>query len=255
MSSLRIPLLLSGLLLAAALPAGAWTAEMRVRIVDESVRFMPPSLRLALEKQREPLLRGMLEPLTAGELAERRPPWAGGTLDVALEREARELDALLAAPGDFTRVARGFGELAHLVLEASFPPAMTDPYPRARAEHFASFCAERLEKFPLLFLGHEDEALDRGDFRAFALRTARQARDEDVLLAGAYAAAGDPPHPSHFDDRSVPFAVASLSYSRAVNHVVRAWLASWKAAGGDMGRTPYLHPTPTDKADEATRDG
>ena len=56
----------------------------------------------------------------------------------------------------------------------------------------------------------------------------------------AYAAAGDPPHPSAFDDRSVPFAIASLSYSHAITDVARAWLAAWSQAGGDVGRTPYL---------------
>ena len=43
---------------------------------------------------------------------------------------------------------------------------------------------------------------------------------------------------------SVPFAVGSLSYSHSVNDIVRAWLITWNAAGGDMGRTPYLGAAP-----------
>ena len=62
---------------------------------------------------------------------------------------------------------------------------------------------------------------------------------EDRELARAYAAAGDPPAAAAFDDRSIPFAVGSLSYSRAVNDIVRAWLTAWRMAGGDTGRTPY----------------
>ena len=44
---------------------------------------------------------------------------------------------------------------------------------------------------------------------------------------------------SDFDDRSVPFAIGSLSYSRSINDVVRVWLTVWENAGGDMGYTPY----------------
>ena len=37
----------------------------------------------------------------------------------------------------------------------------------------------------------------------------------------------------------------SLAYSRTVTLVVRAWLAAWRQAGGDVGRTPYLEkPAP-----------
>jgi len=68
------------------------------------------------------------------------------------------------------------------------------------------------------------------------------ARNDDEELARAYAAAGDPPDPSHFDDRSVPFAVGSLAYSRAVSGIAQIWLSIWSAIGGDMDRTPYLEP-------------
>ena len=52
--------------------------------------------------------------------------------------------------------------------------------------------------------------------------------------------------PSAFDDRSVPFAIGSLSYSRTVTYIVRAWLAAWDGAHGDLGRTPYMRPSDTD---------
>ena len=67
-----------------------------------------------------------------------------------------------------------------------------------------------------------------------------EARAEDTELARAYAAAGNPPAAAAFDDRSVPFAVASLSYSRTVTRVVRVWIRAWRDASGDVSRTPYL---------------
>jgi hypothetical protein len=142
----------------------------------------------------------------------------------------------------FAEVCRRFGELAHFVADAAFPPGAGGQSGIERYEHFASFAESRREKFPLVFYGHGDPDLDRGDFRAFTLGVLQRSRGEDGELARAYAAAGDPPNPAAFDDRSVPFAVASLSYSRCVTDIVRVWLAAWKRAHGDLGRTPYLEP-------------
>ena len=45
--------------------------------------------------------------------------------------------------------------------------------------------------------------------------------DEDARLRPVYAQTGEPPNPAFFDDRSVPFAIASLAYSRSVTDIVR----------------------------------
>ena len=236
------PVLAALLFLGAA--AQAWQPETRVRMVDEAVRFMPASLRLVLESRREAVLRGMLEPMVAEDGPEHRPPWHQGTLDkqVGLRVEAL-IDAAEQAEA-FDRVARSFGELAHFVADAGFPPVAGGKDGAARYGDFAAFCESRREKFPLVFYGHDDPDLERGDFDAFTLRILREARSEDVDLARAYREAGDPPAPSAFDDRSIPFAIGSLSYSRTVTHIVRAWLAAWGGAHGDLGRTPYLPSEP-----------
>jgi len=233
-------ILLTGLCLPTSGPAWCWEAETRVRIVDEAVRFMPASLRLALEKHREPLLRGLLTPMTDEGGPRHRPPWIDGTLDRTLVGAAEELRSLLGRRTPFAELARGFGAAAHYVLDAGFPPGVTDADGDSRYAHFARFCKSRRERFPLVFYGHADPALDRGDFHAFGLAVMARARTDDRQLSRAYANAGSPPNPAAFDDRSVPFAVASLSYSRGVTDVVRLWLRVWQEAGGDMGSTPYL---------------
>lgn len=225
------------------LPAAAWAPETRVRMVDEAVRFMPASLRLALESHREPLLKGMLAPQLREDDPAHLPSWSGGTLEQQIEAEALALLDLLATPAPFAEVAQTFGSLAHYVMDAGFPPGGGGPAGASRYAHFAAFCEERRKKFPLVFYGHEDPYLERGAFRAFAERVTRRSLAEDRELARAYAAAGDPPLAEAFDDRSIPFAVGSLCYSRSVNDVVRAWLVVWERAGGDMGRTPYRKPS------------
>jgi hypothetical protein len=211
-------------------------------MVDEAVRLMPESLRLALERQREALLTGALEPMTAEDGPEHRPPWDGGALQDEVAASAAALVGAIERVAPFGEVARDFGRLAHFVADCGFPPNAAGGAGAARYGHFAGYCESRRERFPLVFLGHEDPDLERLDYRSFALRLLEEARNEDGELARAYAAAGDPPNPFYFDDRSVPFAVASLSYCRGVTHIVRAWLAAWEQAHGDLGRTPYLAP-------------
>ena len=228
------------LLLAFAAPAAsAWAPETRMAIADEAMRLMPQSLRLALDMHRIDVMTGLLEPLTEEDAPGHRAPWSGGQLDASLAAEARRLVDELGVQTPFSRLAARFGRVAHFAMDAGFPPGVGDGASDERYAHFSRFCESRRPKFPLVFYGHDDPALARRDFRAFALAVMERSRADDRLLARAYAAAGRPPAASAFDDRSIPFAVGSLSFSRSVNDVVRVWLAAWDEAGGDMGRTPF----------------
>ena len=220
-------------------PAVAWEPETRVRMIDEAVRLMPASLRAALAHHREDVLLGMLAPMVREDDPEHRPPWAQGTLDASFDREARGLLETLGAQTPFGEIARRFGSVAHYVADAGFPPTASKADGARRYSHFSRFCEERRERFPLVFYGHHDEDLAAGDWAGFALQVMNRAGRNDVRLARAYAAAGDPPDPAAFDDRSVPFAVGSLSYSRSITDIVRSWLSIWERAEGDMGRIPY----------------
>jgi hypothetical protein len=237
---------LTAVVLAALLPAAfssptnAWVPDTRVRMVDEAIRLMPRSLRVALESHREAVLRGVLEPQRGEDGPEHRPSWAGGGLESEVAARALALVRAVEEPAPFATVAKRFGELAHFVMDAGFPPGASELDSGARYNHFATFCEARREKFPLVFYGHSGAAVERGDFEAFAREMLERSRAEDRILARAYAAAGWPPHPAAFDDRSVPFAVGSLAYSRTVTDLVSAWLAAWAEAWGDLGRTPYL---------------
>jgi len=213
--------------------------------VDESIRFMPPSLRLALERYREDVRRGMLEPLTAEDAAEHRPPWDDGKLDREI---AARMDAVVRAankPKAFRELAQSLGALAHFVSDAGFPPAATGRDSKGRYQDFGKFCQSRVGRFRLVFYGHDDPFLAADDAHGFSLSILDEAKASDAELARAYAAAGIPPDPAAFDDRSVPFAVGALSYSKTVSYVVRAWLAAWGRAQGDLARTPYLKDVET----------
>ncbi len=208
-------------------------------MVDDAVILMPPGLRVALQRHLAEVRRGALEPMAGEDGPAHRPSWAGGALDAEVARAAAELASSVEKLASFKTVARRFGELAHFVADAGFPPIAGGRRGLDRYRHFAKFCETRRERFPLVFYGYDDADLDREDFAGFARRILDTARSEDLLLERAYRQAGDPPDPAAFDDRSVPFAVASLSYSRTVTDIVRAWRAAWSSAGGDLTGAPY----------------
>jgi len=229
------------LVLVAAAPSHAWTAATRVVMVDDAIKLMPTALREVLERRRNDVRRGMLEPMTLEDSLAHRPPWDGGSLTTSVDAAARDLVSGAETRVSFHDVARRFGVLAHFVADAGFPPAAAGSSGAARYAHFAALCETRRTKFPLVFYGHDNDALARFDFKAFTSGVLTRARAEDVNLARAYAEAPSWDDPVAFDDRSVPFAIASLSYSRSVTDIVQAWLAAWRQCHGDLGGTPYPH--------------
>ena len=234
---------LAALVVFAAGQAFAWEPETRIRQVDEAVRLMPASLRVVLENHRESLLRGALEPMLAEDSAPHRPAADDGTLADSLAGAAAALIRDVEAGLPMDTVARRFGELSHYVADSCFPPvSAAAPGTSRRYRHFAEFAESRRVRFPVVFSGHESAELDARDYQGFAQRLLATSRLQDLDLARMYAVAGDPPAPSAFDDRSVPFAIASLAYSRTISSVARVWLCAWGQAHGDLGRTPYLSP-------------
>ncbi len=231
--------------LAGVTPSAAWTAQTRIRMVDDAVKMMPRSLRTLLLTHREALLRGALEPMAT----EGGPEHAPGRLPTRAEESSDRLVQAVNDQEPFSRIAGHFGGLAHIVADAGFPPLAAGEEGAGHYDDFARFVERRMEKFPLVFYGHgsfREEALDRDRYIRQVL--ARSA-EHDRRITAIYARAGDPPSPALFDDRSVPFAVGSLSYSRTVNDIVRIWLDAWNRAHGDLGRTPYLKTTNQDTAD------
>ena len=224
---------------ASASPTFAWTAPTRVVMIDDALKMMPPSLRKVLEKRRDDVRRGMLEPMTLEDSPSHRPPWDGGSLEAAVDAAARDVVTGTETRVSYHDIARRFGVLAHFVADAGFPPAAAGSAGAPRYAHFASLCETRRSRFPLVFYGYGDDPLSKDDFKAFTVEILERARAEDATLARAYAEAPSWTDADAFDDRSVPFAIASLAYSRSVTDIVKAWIAAWRRCHGDLGGMPY----------------
>ena len=240
----RGPVFAALLLLTSASPSFAWTAATRIAMIDDAIKLMPKTLRTVLEKRRNDVLRGMLEPLTREDTPPHRPPWESGSIEASVDAAVHDIVAGAESRVSFHDVARRFGLLAHFVADAGFPPGAAGAAGAPRYAHFAAFCETKRPKFPFVFYGHDNAALSKDGFRAFTLTILERARAEDANLARAYAQARGGNEAAAFDDRSVPFAVGSLSYSHTVTDIVQAWLAAWGECHGDFGGTPYRGAKP-----------
>lgn len=231
-------------LAAAALPLGAWTPEMDDRVIFEATRLMPTSLRAVLSASDDALKAGAREAARDEREAHHRlePDQSGDNLAIRIDRLTSEAIAMIDGHRPFTEVARTLGALAHYVGDLNNPlqVAHGDPREPLYAADYASYVESNLGRFPLVFYGWEDRTLDDGAVRVFAESAAARARRYYAHIGRAYAPDNPAPPRVRFDVRSLPFGIASLSYSHTVTDTAKIWLHVWRRAHGDLSGTPYL---------------
>src|SRR5207245_9309267 len=118
------------------------------------------------------------------------------------------------------------GVLSHLVADVDFPlnPSDSDPREPLYREAYRSYIEASLERSPLVRNREPSPELDAGDVRGFIRANARRALKNYALIGPAFNDDGRPRSPDAVDERSVPFGIASLSYSNAVSDIVRVWI-------------------------------
>jgi hypothetical protein len=104
---------------------------------------------------------------------------------------------------------------------------------------FAMYAEKNIEKYPWVFEGHENDLLKEGKFREYIHEVATRASSKYGRLGEAYFPNGGPMVSSDtFDPRSLPFGIASLSYSHSISRTVQVWFHTWKQSNGDITYTP-----------------
>lgn len=256
MLRLRVPparLLLAGLLLALApVPAQAWPAALREALARDARRLLPPSLAALLgereqafleEAERLPveLVRSLGQDLAAGRL---RPE----TL-AALEAQGDEAVALIRA----RRVSEGLvrlGALARIPADLADPVLSAGPagWPPGLAAEYYAFVETSLGKIPVVLEDRAALALPRRELGAYWQGLVARGRAQAPVIRTELFRDGRVVSHQRIDHRNPIFAVASLSWSRAVNGIAVTWLAYWRAAHGDLTRMPEPHTvTPRDR--------
>jgi hypothetical protein len=235
-------------------PAGqalAWTDATRIRMLRDALKVSPPALRHILERYEKDLARGMLDP-SRHEGEEVHFQDASGTRGLGAAAVARKSDAIrrmMLEQKPLRRLAYEMGTLAHLVADVEFPLNASDADPREPLyrEAFRAYVESQLDKFPFVFDRQSESALTKGDLGAFMMRSARRAARDYPHIGPAYKDDGTPVSRDALDERSVPFGVASLSYSHAASNIALVWRHLWQSVNGDLEGTPFLGAPPPEQ--------
>ncbi len=244
----------AGLLILAGLPAGpalAWTEATRLRMIGDALKVSAPALRSLLLFHEKDLTKGMIEPSAheGEEVHYQHADDARGLAAEAIVRKEDEIRALLRSHRPLRRFSYEMGVLAHFASDVNFPlnASSRDPREPLYIEAYRSFVEKSLDKIPFVLDRSPSKEIEQGDIRGYVLASARRAGKDYAFIGPAFKDDGTPTSPEALDERSVPFGIASLSYSCAVNDIVRIWGHLWKSVNGDQQGTPYLDAPPPEK--------
>jgi hypothetical protein len=232
-------LLVVAALVTAAGSAEAWPAPVYRNMIYDALRIMPPSLGRVLWRNDEHLLRGVyrLEGGTASTLI--RDGLGEGlskTTVEDVERRVVGVASMVDHQRPFREVAFELGKILRIAADLA-DPSITGAENREfalAAGEFHRFVTLHLEEFPLVYDRNLPSTLEGATIDSL-LERLTGATDESVeRLARAFWKDGRLLPATAFDFRSIPFAEASLGYSRGVTAAAFLWLAAWSKANGDF---------------------
>jgi hypothetical protein len=181
---------------------------------------------------------------------------AGNGTAERLAASLARITALMDDHAPLKRIAFEFGAASHLVTDLSNPfrTAPRDQDAAVFEARFLQYLSDHLPHLRVVFTSYQDPLLEEGLTTDFGRQLAARSRSYLDDLVGAFRrfdAGGDP---ALMDERSVPFGVASLSYSRSVMDTARVWLHAWRQAHGDLTDLPFplTHPD-TASSDTGTK--
>ena len=233
-------LILAAVLVAAHGASFAFDSQGRARIAIDAIRLAPPALARQINRNRDALLKGARQVT---------PPRTPAEAQQWIAAEADRAVAMIDTHRPFLEISGVLGRLAGALTclnnplwgEASEPD-------RTDAQRFSVYFEDHMDRFPLVHARGGPPATDRQGLAGLAAAIRLRYEDDRQRLRLAYHPPdGGSIQPADFDERSVPFAIASLAYSNAVNDVAIVWIDIWRRANGDLTGTPFLAASPGEK--------
>jgi hypothetical protein len=141
----------------------------------------------------------------------------------------------------FKEVAYDFGRLSHYLADLNDPLLLREDDSREPQYQldFAQYLERNADQFPWTFDGHEDPLLQKDRVPEYLHRIASETARSYPLLGESYFPNGSLVSSDTFDPRSLPFGIASLSYTHSIQDTVRIWFYVWKKSHGDTSYTPF----------------
>jgi hypothetical protein len=231
--------LLAFSLLAAS--AEAWTSSTYQLVVVKSLRLMPRSFQNIMLRHQKEILSGCLGP---GPMEETQHAYDVGSKQGYLQDEILKLTQQIPRKihdhVSFRELAVDFGRLAHYMSDLNDPLLLehSDPRESQYRADFAVFTEKHIQKFPWIFHGHEDPLLKQDQLQDYLHKVASRAAGQYPLLGKSYFPNGQLVSSDTFDLKSLPFGIASLSFSNSITDTVQIWFYTWKKSHGDITLTP-----------------
>jgi hypothetical protein len=224
------------------LESEAWTSKTYQLVVVKSNRLMPVSFKNIMLQHQEEILGACLRP---DELPESEHTYniekRSGYLMEQLTKLSAKVPKDIYNHVPFKKVAEDFGRMAHYIADLNDPLILSDKDSREdqyRAD-FAIYLEKNSDLFPWIFDGHEPSLLNQPTEEEYLHQIAVNAVEKYSLLGDSYFPNGVLVSSDTFDPRSLPFGIASLTYSRSISHTVQFWFYTWKKAHGDTTWTPF----------------
>jgi hypothetical protein len=220
----------------------AWTPRTYQIIVGKAMRLMPASFQGVMLRHQEEILIACMKP---DEFDEAQHTYDLQTRSGYLQQRVMELSAAIPLKikrhVPFREIAPDFGRLAHYMADLNDPLMLDNSderEPQYRTD-FEIYLQKNIEKFPWIFEGHDTPLLGQAHLKEYIHSVAVRGAERYPRLGEAYFPNGVLVSSDTFDPRSLPFGIASLSFSRSISNAVQIWFHTWKSSNGDVTRTPF----------------
>ncbi|MBN2134458.1 MAG: hypothetical protein JW737_01885 [Acidobacteria bacterium] len=229
-----------------------WTSKTHQKIVVEASKLTPYELKLLLTQHKKAVLEGAISPLgeKKGEEHFLLVDGSYGKAHEMIEMMTKKLIAdMRARKITLEQFCFEMGKISHYVAEVNNPILTGDTARRANWIYtkFVQYTDSQLSKFILSFDGYKNIHLEKGDYQGFAIASAIRSSKLFSGLYASYQQARVKKNGFMFDDRSIPFAAASLSYNYSVTDTARIWYYIWKELTGNTDFAPYDDTSPKKK--------
>ncbi len=235
MPSFSHRLLLAAILLAAAIPASAWTPANQQAIASEAARLAPPDLYRQIARNRVAFLQGVIDGFGERDpLAHAKHLDGTGHLDQAITVAVDNAVRAITAHQPFTEIVYRLGIACHFLADANNPlnTAEDDPEEGRYYADFLAYLESAEPRLELVFYGFRPGFDGSRDLPALITEGLERGRDLYPLVGREYRRVGFAAGARAFDDQSTAFGVATLAHSHAISDIAEALRYIWLEAGG-----------------------
>lgn len=217
---------------------------MHQMIVVDASKLTPYELKLLIKAHKKEILEGAIMPLRETK-NENHFLLVDGSFGKAHQKIDSEVSSLIKDMNegklDLGEFCLRLGVISNFVAEVN-NPLLTGDLKRESGWYynfFVKYTDSKIDTFARTFDGYKNGFLDNGDFQGFAIASAIRSAGWFKSLNNMYLTNRKEKLGYNFDDKSIPYATASLAYNYAVSDTAKVWYYIWKNLKGDMSYAPY----------------